>query len=162
MGGGAQGQQGGVVAGCVGGAQVQGYRLAQAAYAVFQVVRHHALELGLRALRGRRGLGQSQAARGQQTNRQRQGLVVGEHHGRQLEAGDQAVAAVAAALGDDGNAQVFQLGDVAAQGSAVDLQPPRQFGAAHAPMGLQQFQDGQYTGGRGIHGEKSSALLGPK
>jgi hypothetical protein len=127
--------------------------------AVFQVVGHHPLELGLGALRGGRGLGQPQTARRQQPERQGQGFVVGEHHGRQLEAGHQAVAAVAAALGHDRDAQLLELGDVAAQRAAVDFQPARQFGAAQPPMGLQQFKHREHTRSRGIHGGKVYPLI---
>ena len=110
----------------------------------------------MRALHGGRGFGQPQAACRQQAERQGQRFVVGEHHGRQLETGDQAVAAIAATLRHHRNPQVFELGDVTAQGAAVHLQPPRQLGAAEAAMGLQQLQYREHARGGGIHGKKSS------
>ena len=62
--------------------------------------------------------GEAEPAGGEQAHRQGQRLVVGEHHRRQLEARDQHVGAVAAALGGDRDADLLERHDVAAHRSA--------------------------------------------
>ena len=97
---------------------------------------------------GDRGRGRRRAdlLREQEANRQGEGLVLGEDQRRELEAGAQLVAAVAAALGLDRDAQILERLDVLADGANVHLQPLGEGRAGHPPVGLEQLEDGQDAG----------------
>ena len=131
--------------------KVERHRVVRRAHAPPQVRRHHALELGLRARHAGRGAGQAEAARGQESHRQGQRLLVREHHRRQLVAGDQHVAAVAAVLDRDRNAEVLEPRDVAPQGAAVHAQAGGELRSAQAAVGLQQLEGGEDPRGGVVH-----------
>jgi hypothetical protein len=93
------------------------------------------------ALDGGRRVGKAQPARGEQPERERLRLVLGEHHRRQLEPGHQSIAAVAPLLGGDGDSHLLQRRDVAAQRAPVDFQPARELRAAQLRVRLQELED---------------------
>ena len=78
--------------------------------------------------------------RGDEAERKRLRLLVGEHHRRQLESGYQAVTAVTALLRGDRNPHFFQHRDIAAQRAPVDLDATRELRAADLAVGLQQLE----------------------
>jgi hypothetical protein len=114
----------------------------------------HALDLGQRALRGRRRRREPEAPRRQQTQDHGQRLFLCEEQGRQLEAGAQSIGTVAAVRGFDRDAQVLKHRDITAHRAAVDLQAPGQLGATHGRSRLQQLQDGQQACRRLVHTSK--------
>ncbi len=83
------------------------------------------------------GLVQTQTLGGQQPDRQRQRLIVGEHHRRQLEARDQFIGSIAPAARHDGNAKVLQHGDITPERAHVYFHPLRQLRTRHTAMRLQ-------------------------
>ena len=107
----------------------------------------HAFQLGLRARQGRDAGVQSQVARGEQADRKRQRLRIGEHHRRQLETGHQHVGAVAAALGGDRDPELLEQRDVAPQRAHVHVDALRQLWAADAAAALQQLEHGEHARG---------------
>jgi hypothetical protein len=151
LGGGAERGQGRPVRGGGLAGQVQRHRVVGGAYPPAQVRGHHALELGLRPRDPGRGIGQAQAASGEEADGQGERLFVREHHGRQLVAGHEHVAAVAAMLHRDRDAQLLQARDVAAQRAAIHAQPGRELRSAQAAVGLQQLEGGQHPRGRVVH-----------
>ena len=68
-------------------------------------------------------------------------LVVAQHQRRQPVAGPQAVAAADAPLALDRDAELLQVVDVAADGTAVDPEVVRDLAAAHDRPGLEQLED---------------------
>ena len=142
----------------VGGArEVERHGFVDRAHAPFQVGRHHALELGLGAADGGRAFRESEPARGEQTDREGERLVVGEHHRGQLVPGDEHVGAVAPALGRDRNAELLEGPDVAAHGARVHLEPPRELRAAHPAVGLEQLEHREDACRRPGHEEECSS-----
>ena len=134
------------------GGVMKRHRLINRSQAALERRRHDALKLGLRTGDRRRGVGEAESARSQEADRQRKRFIIGEDERRQLEAGDESIAAEAAALGDDRNAELLQHLDVAAERTAVDADAPREFRPADAAVGLQQLEHRQYTRGRSCHG----------
>ena len=112
-----------------------------------QLLRQHPLDLGQREAGRRRLGGEPELLGGQQAEHDGGGLVVGEHQRRQLVAGHQAVAAVAAAGGDHRDAELGQRGGVAADGPLVDAEPGGEVGAGQPVVRLEQFQHAQHAGG---------------
>jgi hypothetical protein len=121
-------------------------RLAQRGDPVAQRGGQDALDLGQRGGHARHGL--AEAFGGQQPDDDRGGLVVGEHQRWQAITRQQAVAAVASALGRDRDAKVAQAQGVAADGPLVHAEPGGQFRPGQLAAGLQQLQHGQHPGRR--------------
>ena len=125
-----QGLQGAVVQAGLAPGKDHPSGVADTAYPLFQVGRHHPFQLRLHAGNGRRSIRQPKLSGGQQPEGDRQGFLVGKHHRRQLETGHQSVSTIAPLLGHHGNAQLFEHCDVASDGSPIHAQPLRQFGTA--------------------------------
>lgn len=121
-------------------------RLAQRGDPLAQRGGQDALDLGQRGVDADHGL--AEAFGGQQPDDHRGGLVVGEHQGRQAVAGQQAVAAVAAAFGGDRDSEIGQAERVPADRPLVHAEPGGQFGAGQLAAGLEQLQHGQHPGRR--------------
>jgi hypothetical protein len=127
-------------------ALVEAQGLAQRGDPLAQRGGQDALDLGQRGVDA--GHGMAEAFGGQQPDDHRGGLVVGEHQGRQAVAGQQAVAAVAAAFGGDRDAEISQAERVPADRPLVHAEPGGQFGAGQLATGLEQLQHGQHPSRR--------------
>jgi hypothetical protein len=125
-------------------------------------VRQHAVELGEGALDRVRGGGEPDAPAGEQAQHDGQRLFAGEHERRQLVAGAQPVAARAADLGADRDADLLERRDVAAHGPGRHAEPARQVGAGEAVVRLQQLEQGEQAGGRMLHSRSVFVEGGPK
>ncbi len=110
--------------------------------------REDALDFGEGAFDGGGGDGESEAAGGEEPEGDGEGFVIGKHQGREFETGAEFVGAVTAALGLDGDTEVLEHGDVAANGALIDLKAFGEFPAAEAGPGLKEFEGGEDAGGR--------------
>src|SRR5215472_7865806 len=125
-------------------------------YAFTQGCWQHAVNFSERAFAGWRSYGQAEPPGSQQAESERQGLIFGKHQWGQFEAGEQAIGAIAPALGLDRNAEVLQHGNVAAHAADIDFQALGQLWPTYLPVGLQQFQHSQHTRGWMVHDSFSS------
>ncbi len=86
-----------------------------------------------------------------QAEHQGKGFFIGEHQRGQAKPWLQPVETAYTSDRFDGYGQVLQSRDIPLDRAQVDLQAGRQFAAADAVAGLQNFEDGQYAHDRVVH-----------
>ena len=90
----------------------------------------------------------------------RYGLVVRQHQRREPEPGTDPVAASDAALPLDRDAEVLQLGDVAAGGATVDTETVGDLAPGDERLRLEELEQLEQSCGRREHGESQAQRAG--
>jgi hypothetical protein len=113
--------------------------------------REDALDLGQRPFNSRSSDAETEATGGEETEGDGEGLIVGEHEGWKFETGTEFVGAVATAFRLDGDTEILEHGDVAADGALIDFEAFGELTAAQARTGLEEFEGGEDAGGWVVH-----------